>query len=287
MSTKLSFAERASSPLPPSSPAPPSTPARSASVEPAIDNSRHILEERIAEPEAATSASSSSFPQSSDSGDDAVIDFDGARDIPPPTSSNVEMTSFDDDDKPSTIDDGLRPSNINWGDPRIKSSVRDRPLRITAEKTVARVEYLKDLPPFFPVPEVSTGYVCKLDDPKYLIRDHEGHLVCLGALVRNADNDSWTGGSGNGDSTTMVTFEEGAEPVECYRARLRCQGGFACSFIDSAKFREARRQDGSTLEGRVAQFITHVRSKCCAAIDSKGEKCTGSPIIREHSNFPL
>jgi len=48
---------------------------------------------------------------------------------------------------------------------------------------VERVEYLNDLPSYWPIPEVYVAYVLDLSDPKFNIKDKDGNLIPVDALI--------------------------------------------------------------------------------------------------------
>jgi hypothetical protein len=58
---------------------------------------------------------------------------------------------------------------------------------INRQTKVQRVEYLTDLPSYWPVPRIPTAYVVDLRDPKFDYYDADGELLDLRAdtLIRN------------------------------------------------------------------------------------------------------
>ncbi|KAF7327095.1 hypothetical protein MKEN_00285500 [Mycena kentingensis (nom. inval.)] len=137
--------------------------------------------------------------------------------------------------------DDWRESGTEWGKDGVQSYVRDEAFDITSRRSVTRVEYVFGLPPHFPIPETETASICDLDHPRFDLRDNQGKLYTIDALIKNHDNDSWRGPTGASDSRAWVTFGPGQEPILCRRSRLKCTGGFSCSFIDPQHVNKVRR----------------------------------------------
>ncbi|KAF7374069.1 hypothetical protein MSAN_00287800 [Mycena sanguinolenta] len=197
----------------------------------------------------------------------------------------------------SEIELELKKSDTVWLDDQLSSHVRIGALKVTAEVTVQRVEYLTELPSLYPIPQTPTAFVVDLQDSKFEIMK-KGELCTVDALIKNKDNDSWEGNTGRGDSTAWVTFEPGADPILCHRSRLKCKGAFACERVDPrllevvrrdldpasrdavfAAQRQTRRDEGTTAERRATQFLQMVRSQKCPA-KTDGVRCQGVPILR-------
>ncbi|KAJ7456349.1 hypothetical protein B0H11DRAFT_2321631 [Mycena galericulata] len=66
---------------------------------------------------------------------------------------------------------------------------------------VERIEILTEIPTFWPVPLKPTAYIVDLSHSKWNKLLEE---FTVDALIKNKDNDSWTGNSGMGDSKPMV-----------------------------------------------------------------------------------
>ncbi|KAJ6503975.1 hypothetical protein C8R45DRAFT_575169 [Mycena sanguinolenta] len=207
----------------------------------------------------------------------------------------------DDPDKSSSEashhQDRLQESDLKWLDRNLSSRVSIGELQVTAELIVQRVEYLTDLPSLYPIPETPTAFVVDLQDPKFNIFK-KGALCTPDALIKNKDNDLWEGNTGTGDSRVWVTFEPGANPILCRRSHLKCKGAFACERVDSrlldtarrdldstsrdavfAAQRQTRRDEGTTGERRVTQYLQLIRGQKCPAL-TNGVKCEGVPILR-------
>ncbi|KAJ7078716.1 hypothetical protein B0H15DRAFT_1000900 [Mycena belliarum] len=197
----------------------------------------------------------------------------------------------------------LLESDTLWQDGGLRSRVRIGPFRVTTEVTVQRVEYVDFLPSLYPVLAVPTAIVVDLAHPKYNIEDKHKQLRSIDALIKNKDNDSMSGNTGSGDSKAWVTFEEGSEPIECRRSRLKCTGSFFCERVDRALInverrdldpasrdavfaaqRQTRRDEGTTTERRVAEMIKIMREKPCPAKDHQGIRCAGVPILKKKAN---
>ncbi|KAF7353417.1 hypothetical protein MSAN_01530800 [Mycena sanguinolenta] len=197
----------------------------------------------------------------------------------------------------------LPKSDTRWLDDQLSSRVHIGKFKVTAEVTVDRVEYLTELPSLYPIPETPTAFVIDLQDAKFDIMKKKGDLCTPDALIKNKDNDSWEGGTGSADSSVWVTFEPGADPIQCRRSRLKCKGAFACERVDPrllevvrrdldpasrdavfAAQRQTRRDEGSTRERRATQFLQMVRSQTCPA-KTNGIKCQGVPILRDKNQI--
>ncbi|KAJ6573309.1 hypothetical protein B0H10DRAFT_2199442 [Mycena sp. CBHHK59/15] len=177
--------------------------------------------------------------------------------------------------------------------------VRIGECRITTNVTVQRVEYLDQIPSIFPIPEIPTAFVVDLQDPKFDLVDNSGKLYTVDALIKNKDNDSWSGGTGRADSKVLVTFEAGQPAILCRRSRLDCKGSYACKHVDPALLnvvrrdlnpatqdavfaaqRETRRQEGKSPEQRVTEFLQIIRGHKCTARLANGAKCHGIAVLR-------
>jgi hypothetical protein len=143
----------------------------------------------------------------------------------------------------------LIPVPTYWLDPNIVSRVAEEHIKITTQFSADRVEYLSELPLVWPIFRQPTAVVLDLSDPKFNIVDKKGKRLCVDTLIRDnvsipllqchtliatpfQDQDSWSGGSGIGDSSSMVYNVFGDQPVVCRRVRLHCRGSYACSQID-------------------------------------------------------
>ncbi|KAJ7724761.1 hypothetical protein B0H16DRAFT_1698535 [Mycena metata] len=152
------------------------------------------------------------------------------------------------------------------------SRARARAFRPSRARGITSIEYLTEIAPLYPVPEVSTAFVIDLRDPKYEITGKRNKLYTVDALIKNKDNDSWDDGTGTGDSKVLVTFEPGQPPILCRRSRLDCKGGYACEHVEEDLINVVRRdlnpasrdailaaqrqtrREGTTAEKRVTEF---------------------------------
>ncbi|KAJ6592738.1 hypothetical protein B0H19DRAFT_1365112 [Mycena capillaripes] len=223
----------------------------------------------------------SDFASHGDSESDTAADLDGYF-----SSDELEVVP------------GLQKSDTAWLDEELTSRVRIGEFQVTAEVTVEHVEYLTELPSLYPIPETPTAFVIDLQDPKFNITKN-GAMYTVDALIKNKDNDSWKGNTRTGDSHVLVSFEPGAEPILCRRSRLNCKGAYVCERVDPrllkvvrrdlepasrdavfAAQRQTRRDEGTTAERKVTQFIQLIRGQKCGATDKHGVKCQGVPILR-------
>ena len=67
------------------------------------------------------------------------------------------------------------------------------------------------------------------------------HYSYFGTENTNKDQDSWRGGTGDGDSKPLFDIFTG-EPIPCRRSHLDCAGFYACEQVDS-KFLNAQRYE--------------------------------------------
>lgn len=123
------------------------------------------------------------------SSDTAVGDFDGF-------DSDSEGDDSDASDGPASAEVNCSDSDIDpmsdievdlprtlWLDDGLISRVSNKPCKVTRQKSVERVEYLNDLPSYWPIPEVLVAYVLDLSDPKFDIRNKDGDLLPVDTLI--------------------------------------------------------------------------------------------------------
>ncbi|KAJ6580022.1 hypothetical protein DFH09DRAFT_1444395 [Mycena vulgaris] len=247
----------------------------------------------------------------SDSEDDVMTGTRESSPLPPsniPSETSYAASDFNNNfsDEGSGIPYDLQKSDTQWLDPQISSQVRVGPFRVTKNITVNCVEYLTELPSIIPIPEVPTAFVIGLDHPKFAITNNKGKLHSVDALIKNKDNDSWTGNTGAGDSKVAVTFEPGQPSILCRRSRLACKGSYVCERVDPqllkvsrrdldpasrdaifAAQRQMRREEGTMAERKAAEFAQVVRDQKCSAIDANGVKCKGMPFLESKNQASL
>ncbi|KAJ7579004.1 hypothetical protein C8J56DRAFT_1169810 [Mycena floridula] len=192
-------------------------------------------------------------------------------------------------------------SSTRWDDEGLSSRVIHQSFQVTQSVKVNHVELLTELPTMIPC-FLDTAFVFDLRDPKFILYTEQGKRMTPDALIKDKDQDAWTGGTGTADSGVNVTFFPGGTPVRCRRSRLNCRGLFACKEIDQAlinvqrdtldpKPREAilkakqaaRRDEGVTAEGNAAIFLNVIQadSQRCRAINPRTlERCNGRPILK-------
>ena len=73
----------------------------------------------------------------------------------------------------------LEPQTV-WLD---EGLISNKPCKITRQRSVERVEYLKDIPSYWPIPEDFVAYVLDLSDPKFEIKNKDGELLPVDALI--------------------------------------------------------------------------------------------------------
>ena len=77
-------------------------------------------------------------------------------------------------------------ASTNWLDENITSTVKQGPIKITRQCTVDAVEYISDLPSYWPVPRNKRAYVVDLSDTKFEVYDKNNRLLTVDALIKNA-----------------------------------------------------------------------------------------------------
>ena len=70
-----------------------------------------------------------------------------------------------------------------WLDVGLTSRVSNKLCKVTRQKSVERVEYLEDIPSYWPIPEVYVAYVLDLSDPKFDIKNKDGDLIPVDTLI--------------------------------------------------------------------------------------------------------
>ncbi|KAJ6605644.1 hypothetical protein B0H10DRAFT_2311707 [Mycena sp. CBHHK59/15] len=210
------------------------------------------------------------------------------------------MASSESNDESDNCDESdLVESDTVWQD-NGTSRVRIGQFRPTRKTSVERMEYRAGPAAVYPIHRVRTGIVVDLSDEKYRLRDPTTKkLYSLMSIIINADNDSWDWGGGGSRARAKVTFAPGETPVDCRRIRCDCKGAYACDQLDPAlrdilRFeldsgprdaiiaaqQETRRREGNTAEERVVLFMKVIRDAKCRAVDTKGNKCRGGPILK-------
>ncbi|KAL0952236.1 hypothetical protein HGRIS_006526 [Hohenbuehelia grisea] len=205
-----------------------------------------------------------------------------------------------------------RPSDTVWLDTSLSSDVLHVCTQIMRELTVEMVEFLSTLPSSWPIPRVPTAYVIDLSDPAFLIHDKKGAVYSVDALIKNKDQDSWSGSTGGGrnDTTSRLPAHlfgiNDREYIVCRRSRLRCSGFSACENIEG-RFLNVQRHEldpaqlESLLEAQIQSrmqqadhpdkitltFCLVLHARPCGAIDSDGVPCNGKPILKPYRNGPI
>ncbi|KAJ7219626.1 hypothetical protein C8J57DRAFT_1537166 [Mycena rebaudengoi] len=157
---------------------------------------------------------------------------------------------------------------------QISSSILLGSFIITRDVTVQRLEFLTEIPSIFAIHRNRNAFVLDLQDNKFEITDKNKNWYTVDALIKNKDNDSWTGNTGTGQSMVPVNFEPDAPAILCRRSRLNCKGCFVCERIDPlllaverfdldsvsrdaalAAQKETCRNEGTTTENNAAVFM--------------------------------
>ncbi|KAF8219819.1 hypothetical protein L208DRAFT_1382878 [Tricholoma matsutake] len=161
--------------------------------------------------------------------------------------ANVECT----DSSMSNLEDSedLQLSTMQWLDPEIVSHVSVGTVCLNRQLVVERIEWLSELPTYWPVARQKTAYIV----------DDKGELLSADALIKNKDQDLWTGGTGEGDSKPSFNIFTG-EPIPCRCSRLICAGFHACTHINPEllHIEHFELDPGSLEEIMQAQIQSHV-----------------------------
>jgi len=83
-------------------------------------------------------------------------------------------------------DSELESSSTTWLDDGISSMVKHGPFQVTRQCTVDYIEYLSALPTYWPVPRDKRAYLIDLSDTKYDVKDKNGKLLPVDALIKNS-----------------------------------------------------------------------------------------------------
>jgi hypothetical protein len=110
-------------------------------------------------------------------------DDDSASDCAVEVDSNIDPVNSLDSDIDPMSDMEVELAQTLWLDDGLVSHVSNKPCKVTRQRSVERVEYLTDLPSYWPIPEVYVAYVLDLSDPKFDIRDNDGKLLSVDTLI--------------------------------------------------------------------------------------------------------
>ncbi|KAF8145007.1 hypothetical protein K438DRAFT_1782321 [Mycena galopus ATCC 62051] len=230
---------------------------------------------------------------------DSTVDDDLDGDIGGgPSHDDQDFTEFPEGDRPAEDDFPLVESHTIWQDGG-KSFVRDTGVfRPTRSVTVERMEYRDGPASIYPIHRSRTGLVVDMSHEKYnFCHPTTKELFTVNSVVQNSDNDGWeTYGSGG---VAKVVFAPGEAPLDCKTFRFKCKGATACDKLSPAlrsdvRFelnpasrdaviaaqQDTRRREGNTQEERATMFMTIIQRAKCLAIDSKGNKCKGGPLLK-------
>ncbi|KAJ7717658.1 hypothetical protein B0H16DRAFT_1897881 [Mycena metata] len=242
-----------------------------------------------------------------------------SSDPPEPSSGPSALASsspapFDSSDPPQHLElsddepEGSAPmalSETEWYNPDIISCVIIGPAEIDRQNKVGRVEYLTEIPSYFPVFREPTAIVIDMRHKKFNFYDTDGVLLEPDTLILDQNQESWSTSSGGGDHHPTCLLFNGTK-VKCRRARHTCNGCYRCSELDlslvnvtrfeidtstRAKVISAevvtRLAEGDTPEKLVAAFHRIVMSRKCKARDHIGAPCDGHPKMIRHINGSL
>ncbi len=92
----------------------------------------------------------------------------------------------DSDTRPDSDDEHEAALPSIWLDSDIESTIKTGHFRLTRQRHVDVLEFLTDLPSYWPIPKDSRAYIIDLSNPKYDITDKNGKLLTIDALIKNA-----------------------------------------------------------------------------------------------------
>ncbi|KAF8175111.1 hypothetical protein BJ912DRAFT_1075466 [Pholiota molesta] len=217
------------------------------------------------------------------SDDEEAIDF--------PVRINDGMTSdtLIDLDSDSDVDfegdptelEGVSPSV--WLDKDVSSTVKYGYVQITRERLVDCVEYVTGLPTHWPVPRDRRAFIIDLTDPKYDLKNKDGKLMTVDAIIKNSDQESWTGCSGGGinDTRPWVSVFGALKNQERYELHAE-------SLDEVLKIQlDTRVQEANSPQKLALIFFAVCHSSPCTAKDSEGQICAGVPMLQAFKNNEL
>ncbi|KAF8197632.1 hypothetical protein K438DRAFT_2118253 [Mycena galopus ATCC 62051] len=167
--------------------------------------------------------------------------------------------------------------------------------------TVNRMEYCNGPASVYPIHHTRTGLVVDMSHEKYhFCHPTTKELYSINSIIQNSDNDGrkTKGGSGKAE----VVFAPGEAAVDGKAVRFKCNGATACDRLSPtlrtdvcfeldlasrdaiiAAQQDTRRREGTTGEERATMFMAIVRGAKCLAVDSKGRRCMGGPMVKAKS----
>ncbi|KAG6914401.1 hypothetical protein DXG01_000558 [Tephrocybe rancida] len=77
------------------------------------------------------------------------------------------------------------PSDTNWNNAKIMSTMIVKEVKVTSMITVQHVKYLTTIPTLWPIPHVPTSFILDLWDEKYEFFDKNDNLMMPDALIKN------------------------------------------------------------------------------------------------------
>ncbi|KAJ6625163.1 hypothetical protein B0H10DRAFT_1942752 [Mycena sp. CBHHK59/15] len=122
-------------------------------------------------------------------------------------SSNIPSSPTAYSPQPDDYDlAAVQESDTCWMDPDISSTFRIIHHELTSDlcSHVEQLEYLTEIPTFWPVLRVPTAFIVDLSHPKF--DEYLDEKYTVDAMLKDKDNNSWTGNTGMGDMKVEVTF---------------------------------------------------------------------------------
>ncbi|KAJ7734479.1 hypothetical protein B0H16DRAFT_1467605 [Mycena metata] len=231
-------------------------------------------------------------------------------DIPTESSDMVSDLDAESSSDELDIEPELMQSETRWLDPEISSRVRVGEFRVTMDVTVQRVEYLTGFPSLYPIPSTPTAFVIDAQDPRFDITKKGGGLHTVDALIKNKvffeffpaypiliiilprtttpgqetqgpviPRSQCTLRWGNPPFCAVVLVSGAKVDDHLLDVERRDLDPASRDAVFAAQ-RQTRRDDGTTAERKVTEFLQLVRSQKCRAVDKNGRKCQGVAILR-------
>ncbi|KAJ6531691.1 hypothetical protein B0H10DRAFT_2150184 [Mycena sp. CBHHK59/15] len=189
------------------------------------------------------------------------------------------------------------PSETIWLDAGVSSDVYvpEDPFPVTSNCKVVRIERVHGVPSQFPVPQIATAYILNFRAVRDSYQDKGGTVMPLDAILRDQRQ------KGRAPLVHQQLFAslKVSEQVRCRRARLACNGVFACDSIDpsllSVEHYELdphardlvnnaqimqRLHQGSVIQDKAICFVATVKKIKCTGKDAAGAACDGYQVLK-------
>ncbi|KAJ7172777.1 hypothetical protein C8R43DRAFT_1208781 [Mycena crocata] len=168
-------------------------------------------------------------------------------------------------------------------------------IRITRQLSVDEMVKITVVPRTWTVPHTSTAYLVDLSESPDVLKTSSGKVVSLDTFIREEDQESWRGSTGNlnGDVNVRGLTADPDEEVRCRRCHFYCNGVKTCELIDPTLFSECERyepddeamralwnheldaneREAGSASGIISRFYNRVKQSKCKI------KCDGVPVL--------